>query len=78
MNFTIAERVKLPLVPNTVTFTQFPGVGELVPAVTVKVDDAVPFGDKVTLIGLIDQVLQLGEGQRGGGDVLSETVPEKL
>lgn len=77
VNFTIAERVKLPLVPKTVTFTQFPGVGELVPAVMVRVDAAVPFGGKVTLVGLIDQVLQLGDGQRGEGDALRETVPEK-
>ncbi len=77
VNFTIAERVKLPLVPETVTLAPFPGVGELVPAVMVRVDAAVPFGGKVTLVGLIDQVLQLGDGHRGEGDVLRETVPEK-
>ena len=77
MNVTMAERVRLPLVPLMVMFTELPGPGQLAPAMIVSVDVAVPFGFKVRVTGLIDHELQPDDVQ-AGADVLRETGPVKL
>jgi hypothetical protein len=70
---TLAVCVRLPLVPNTVTN---PLRVLMIPTVIVRVALAVPPGARVTLVGLMVQLLQLGgHAMRGPVDVMRETVP---
>jgi hypothetical protein len=68
---TFTEWDRLPLFPKTVTLPEPPPVPPKIESVAV----AVPFDVRLRLVGLTDQVLQLGWGQRGDGDVDKETVP---